>query len=442
MKGTIKAAPPVHDEVWPVPTYAWYVVTVLAVASLFSSIDRTILSLLLPSIKADFVLSDTELGLLQGAAFGLVHTAAILPFGWLADRAARNRIVTFGIAFWSMMTAGCGLARNFTQLFIFRMGIGVGEASILGSVAPLISDYFPREKRTLPLSVYAVIGGVGQPIAFVVGGTLAALITRGETGHFPIVGELRPWQAIFFVVGLPGVLWALVTLTVVEPTRHRGEAVGNAELMRFLRQHMNIIIPHFFGIVCFALFAFGAGAWIPTVLMRVHGWSMADTGHTLGLIGLVSALSGGTSGGLMSQWFFKRGRQDANLHTVSLGIAVLTVPGALLGFMPSGWTALIGYMPIAFLNLFQAGPSTAAMQEIAPRRLRGRVAALYFATINFFGLSFGAVLVGVLTDRFFHDPMAVAKSISLAAVTLCPLGALLLALAARERRALGPIQDT
>jgi MFS family permease len=439
---TIKAATPVGEGAWPRPAYAWYVVIVLAVANLFAAVDRAILNLLLPPIKADFALSDTELGLIQGAAFGLIHTLTILPFGWLADRAARNRIVTFGIAFWSLMTAGCGLARNFAQLFVARMAVGVGEASLSGSVAPLISDYFPREKRTLPLSVYAVVGGTGNSIALLAGGALSVLIIHGGVWRFPIVGELRPWQTIFLAVGLPGLLWALVTLTVTEPLRHRGEVISHAELMRFLRQRANIIVPHFFGNCCFTIFAYGAGAWMPTLLMRVYGWSMADTGYSLGLISLFCVLTGGTCGGLASQWFFRRGRQDANLLTVSIGIAVLSVPGALLAFMPSGTAVLVGWIPISFFNIFQAGPSTAAMQEIAPSRLRGRVAALYYATTGLLGLSFGAVLIGLLTDRVFRDPTAVAKSISLAAVILCPLGALSVALASRGRRALEPIRDS
>lgn len=441
MATTIVPETPIDEASWPRPAYAWYVVIMLAIASLLSTVDRSVLNLLLPPIKKDFALSDTELGLIQGAAFGLLHTLMILPFGWLADRAARNRIVTGGIAFWSLMTAGCGLATNFVQLFVARMAVGVGEASLSGCVAPLISDYFPREKRTLPLSVYAVVGGTGNSIALLAGGALSVVILHGHTWHLPVVGELRPWQGIFVVVGLPGLLWALATLTVSEPLRHRGDVISNAELLRFLRQRANIIVPHFFGNCCFTVFAYGFGAWTPTVMMRVYGWSMADAGYSLGLISLFSVLSGGTLGGLISQRLFRRGRQDANLLTVSVGVAVLTIPGSLLAFMPSGWAALMVIAPIAFFNMFQGGPSTAAMQEIAPGRLRGRVSALYYATTALLGMSFGALLIGLLTDHVFRNDQAVAKSISLAAVTLCPVGALSIALAARARRALGPIHD-
>jgi MFS family permease len=429
-------------EAWPRPAYAWYVVIVLAIANLFSAVDRTILNLLITPIKSDLTLSDTEIGLIHGAAFGIVHTLMTLPFGWRADRAARNRIITLGIAFWSLMTASCGLARTFTQLFVARMGVGVGEATLAVSVVPLLSDYFPRERRTLPLSVFSVVGAMGTGVAFLVGGAVSALVMGDRAWHFPLVGELRPWQAIFIVVGLPGLLWALVTLTVSETSRHRGEIVSNAELIRFLRRRANIIAPHFLGNICFSIFAYGAGAWTPTVLMRVHGWSMEQVGYSLGLIYLVVIFLGGTLGGLTSQWLLGRGLQNANLLTMCMGVAAMTLPGALLGFMPTGWAAAAVIVPLTFFTIFPTGPSTAAMQEIAPSRLRGRIAALYHAATGLLGLSFGALVIGLITDRVFQDEQAVAKSISVAAVILCPLGAALVHLAARARRAMGPIDHS
>jgi MFS family permease len=230
---------------------------------------------------------------------------------------------------------------------------------------------------------------------------------------------------------------------VREPTRHRGGgAASNAELLRFLKLRINILGPHFLGTCCFTTFAYGAGAWMPTILIRVYGWSMAETGYSLGLIALAGVMTGGTAGGLVSQWFFKRGRQDANLLTLGLGFAALIVPATLLGFMPTGLAALFGWMPVAFFNIFHAGPSTAAMQEIVPRRLRGRVAAIYYGANGLLGLSFGAVVVGLVTDRVFQDPMAVAKSISVVAVTLLPVATVLVAIAAHGRRSLGPVSDS
>jgi MFS family permease len=426
-------------EEWPRPAYAWYVVIVLAIANLFSAVDRTILNFLMTPIKNDLALSDTEMGWIHGAAFGIVHTLMILPFGWHADRGARNWIITFGVAFWSLMTAACGLARNFAQLFVARRGVGIGEATLAASVAPLISDYFPRERRTLPLSIFSVVGAMGTGVAFLVGGALSALAKGGGSWSLPFAGELRPWQAIFVLVGLPGLVWALVTITVREPSRHRGEIVNTSGLIRLLRERANIIGPHFLGNVCFTIFAYGAGAWTPTVLARVHGWSQEQIGYTLGLIYLFVVFLGGTLGGITSQWLLSRGLQNANLLTMCFGIAAMTVPGALLGFMPSGWAAIAALIPLTFLTIFPGGPSTAAMQEIAPGRLRGRISALYHASTGLLGLSFGAVVIGLITDRVFQDERAVAKSISLAAVVLCPLGASLVYLAARARRALGAI---
>jgi MFS family permease len=320
------------------------------------------------------------------------------------------------------------------------MCVGVGEATIAAAAAPLISDYFPRERRTLPLSLFSVVGATGTGVAFLLGGAVSAIIAAGWTLDIPFLGELRPWQIIFMVVGAPGLIWALVTLTVREPTRHRGEKIGNAELVRFLRRHANIIVPHFIGNCCFTIFAYGAGAWAPTVLMRVHGWSMEQVGYSMGSIQLFVVLAGGTTGGLVAQWLLSRGRQDANLVTTAAGFAMLTVPGVLVGFMATGSATLAVLAFMSFLAIFPGGPSTAAMQEIAPSRLRGRIAALYHLIAGLFGLSFGAVVIGALTDHVFHDEMAVAKSISLAAATLCPLGVALVFMAARARNALGRLE--
>jgi len=288
--------------------------------------------------------------------------------------------------------------------------------------------------------VFSVVGAMGNGVAFLVGGALSAIVAGGASLNLPLLGELRPWQTVFVAVGLPGLLWALLTLTLREPSRHRGEIVDTAGLIRLLRERANVIAPHFIGNCCFTIFAYGAGAWTPTVLMRVHGWSMQQVGYTMGLMYLIVVFAGGTLGGVTSQWMLSRGRQNANLLTMGMGITAAMVPGALLRFMPSGWAAFATLVPLTFFTIFPGGPSTAAMQEIAPSRLRGRISALYHASTGLLGLSFGALLIGLLTDHVFHDEQAVAKSISLAAVILCPLGASSVFLAARARRALGPLE--
>ena len=428
-------------EPWPKPRYAWYVVTIVAVANLFSFLDRTVLNLLVTPIKSALSLSDTQIGLVQGAAFGIFYTLMILPFGWLADRSARSRIISAGIAFWSVMTAACGLAGSFGQLFAARIGVGIGEATLSACVGSLISDHFPNARRTLPLSVYTMVGSMGAGVALLLGGLVAGLVTNASEVVLPVIGTVAPWQAVFLGVGAPGVLWSLLSLTVREPARREsaGGRATNAELLAFLRARWRIVVPHFFGYCFYNTFGYGAAAWIPAYFMRVHGWTMGDVGFRYGLVYFFFAFAGGYLGGIAPRWLLARGRVDANLTTVAWSNLALAVPGVLVALMPNGWASLAVTAPLIVLFVFPSGPSLAAVQEITPNRLRGRMTALYYAVTNMVGISLGALTIGVITDSVFHDEQAVGKSIALAGAILCPIGALIVMQAARARRALGDV---
>lgn len=430
-----------NDAAWPRPAYAWYVVAVLSVANLFSFLDRTVLNLLVTPVKRALSLSDTEIGLVQGAAFGIFYTLMILPFGWLADRTARNRIVSLGIAFWSVMTAACGLAGSFLQLFAARVGVGIGEATLSAAVGSLVSDHFPAERRTLPLSVYTMVGSMGAGVALLLGGVVAELITGVDHVDLPLLGTLQPWQVVFIAVGAPGVAWSLLSLTIREPVRREstGDAATTAELLAFLSRHRRIVAPHFFGYCFYNTFGYGAAAWIPAYFMRVHGWSMGDVGFRYGLVYFVFAVVGGYLGGILPRLFLRRGRADANLLTVSLGNLALAVPGVLVTSVADPWSSLALTAPLIVLFVFPSGPSLAAVQEITPNRLRGRMTALYYAVTNMVGISLGALTIGLITDHVFADEMAVGRSIALAGAVLCPIGALIVYQGARARRALGSL---
>ena len=191
-------------------TSGWITVAFLTIAYLFSFIDRWILGLLIEPIKADLGLTDTQIGLLLGPAFAIFYATMGLPLGWLADRRNRVRIVAVGIGLWSLATAASGLAKSFIHLFIARMSIGIGEATLSPCAMSIISDSFPREKRSRPIAVYTTALSLGAGLASLLG---AAVLTWAKTGGditFPLLGALAPWQATFIVVGLPGLLLALV----------------------------------------------------------------------------------------------------------------------------------------------------------------------------------------------------------------------------------------
>ena len=204
---------------YPSPVYSWYVVVVLTVAYMFSFLDRQILALLIEPIRQDLEITDFQISLLLGLAFGIFYTALGIPIGRLADRRSRRGIIAVGVTIWCLMTAACGLARNFSQLFLARIGVGVGEATLNPSAYSLISDYFPRQRRGRAISFYNMGVSLGAGVAMVVGGQIIAFAFDTPRVTLPIVGELYAWQLVFLLVGLPGLLIAALMITVREPER-------------------------------------------------------------------------------------------------------------------------------------------------------------------------------------------------------------------------------
>ena len=182
---------------WPTPLRAWGVLCLVMAASCTSNIDRAILSLLIDPIKHSLQLTDTKMGLLQ-SAFGLFFTLTTFPAGWIADRGNRMRLIAMGIAGWSIMTALCGMCANFTQLFFARMGVAVGEATVTPAAPSVISDNFPPQRRTLPLSLYGMAGATGLGVSLLAGGFVASLVHTGEVVTIARLGTFEPWQIVFF----------------------------------------------------------------------------------------------------------------------------------------------------------------------------------------------------------------------------------------------------
>ena len=191
---------------WPSAARAWWTVAVLTLTYIVSFVDRTILGLLIEPIKTDLALTDTQIGLVQGLAFGLFYAVMGLPLGWLADRISRRGLIAIGAALWCAATAACGLASTFVQLFAARIGVGIGEAALSPAAMSMISDSFPKERRAVPIGVYAAAAAVGAGFALIVGGSVIQLVSHHDALVLPGIGEVARWQAAFIVVGLGGLV--------------------------------------------------------------------------------------------------------------------------------------------------------------------------------------------------------------------------------------------
>jgi MFS family permease len=328
---------------WPNLRYAWFVVIVLMTLYIFSFIDRMIIALLVAPIKADLVLTDTDIGLLHGLAFALFYTFMGVFIARLADNWNRTKLVAIGVLLWGLATAACGLAGSFATLFIARIFVGIGEASLSPAAYSMISDYFPPEKRARAMSVYTsgIYFGVGAALIF--GGIVIGLVERVGLLELPILGSIKAWQAVFFVVGLPGVFFfVIVKLFVREPVRREVSATPPtfAAFRAYFTTRRKLYLGHYMGFAFMVLYSYSFSAWTPAVITRGYGLTSAESGLWLGLVILLSAPSGIMVGSVLSQRLHETYGRGAVLHVGVIAAFTGIVPGVLFPLAPNVWMAL------------------------------------------------------------------------------------------------------
>jgi MFS family permease len=413
--------------------YVRYALGLIFLVAVFNVCDRTILSVLVPEIRAELGLTDRDLGVLMGPAFAVVHVLAGLPIARLADRASRRTIIAAGLFAWSLLTIAQGLARSFPQLLAARMGVGIGEAAGSPPSHSLLADYAPPEKRARALAVLQIGALCGAGLGMAFGGW---------------VNELWGWRAAFVAVGVPGIALAgVVLLTLREPPRGASDGLAARAGTPELRENAWRAALHLLrtpayawmlaGVCAAGVVGIGRTAWEPTFLREVYGMGSAQAGLTYFLISpLPSAV--GTLGGA---WLVDHlGRRDLRwyLWTPALGNA-LSVPLSL-AFLLWPETHAVAGLPVAFafsvgMSIASAGamPAILAMgQSLAPPRMRAFSAALWSMLFTFVGMGLGPLLVGDLTERLRpeHAEQAVRYALALASgVPLLATG--LFAVAAR-----------
>lgn len=422
------------------PVYSWYVVLVLMLCYALAFIDRQVLSLLVDPIKADLGISDTQFGLLQGLAFALFYTFVGLFLANLADKKKRVTIIAVGVAAWSVMTAMCGLSKSFFHMFLARVGVAVGEAALSPAAYSIISDYFPKRKLGKAMSVYTAGVYLGSGLAFLLGGVLVAVLPASLT--LPVVGELKNWQLIFISIGLPGLLFALLSLTIKEPKRGRYQnatdirlepSADNAENTQSIRQSLSffktkwpMFVQHNIGFAMLTLIGYSFHSWVPSFFIRTLGWTPAETGMVYGGLAIVASPLGVLCGGILGDWFLKRGYNDAFFKIPFYGAIALLLPAGFATLSTNPTIVLTLVTILLFFSSFHGGMAVASLHTITPIQYRAQATAIYLFVINLIGLGLGPVLVALLTDYVFQDPTAVGKSLSVVGFTIIPLAIFLL----------------
>ncbi len=415
----VPAPTPAPAKPAPDLRYAWYVVGALTAIYMLSYMDRVILSLLVAPIKRDFGISDTQVGLLQGFAFGVFYTLVGLPLGRIADTRNRRNLIAVGVVLWSFFTALCSLAGSFGSLFLARMGVGVGEATLSPSAYSLISDYFPRERLGAAISVFYMGVFLGTSASLLLTGSVVDVLSHTPIITVPLLGAMASWRVTFLIVGLPGVLFALLTRTIREPLRKNllrtqaGETkLGLREAFVEIGRRWKSLLGISMGSVFQAVPTYALISWTPTYFQRVHGWTAGQSGRGLALLLLTFGCAGMYAGGRISDRWQKRGVVEGPLRVgVVCGIGTLLLPIAYL--LPQvEWTFVLLAPGIFFLSLAM-GTSAAALQRIFPNQVRGQVSALYLFLLSLGGLSLGPLLPGYFNDHLFHNPKMVGPSLAI-----------------------------
>jgi MFS family permease len=396
--------------------------SLLLLAYIFNFLDRQILGILAGPIITDLGLTDAEFGTIAGLAFAILYSVLGVPLALLADRTSRSRVIAGSLAVWSAFTALCGVAANFWQLFIFRLGVGVGEA---GGVAPsyaLIADYFPPERRARALAIFSLGIPLGLAAGTLIGAYLAAWVD---------------WRAAFLTMGIAGIALAPLMLLFVRDVP-RPKAIASAPAL-WAAFPIVASKPTFWLMAaaasCSSLAGYGLALWTPSVLERSFGLSLIERGQFLAAIFLI----GGTAGVFAGGWLADRlGQSDRSWYAKLPAIAwLITAPTFVIGLMaPDLWIAWPLLLIPNALNILWLGPVTTAVQHLVPRPMRSTASASFLLINNLIGLGVGPTLIGALSelfkDRFGTEALRYA---AVSVVGFYLVAAFLMAFAIRRLRA-------
>lgn len=399
------------EPAYPSPGYAWFVVAMLLLVGITSYLDRYLISLLVEPIKADLRISDTQISLLQGAAFAVFYVAFGLPFGTLVDRANRRNILAAGIALWSVMTFACGLTTSYWQLLLARAGVGIGEACLAPAAYSLIADYFRPSMRGRAMATYNISNYLGVGASLLVGGAVLRALGGAHFARLPLIGALPAWKAVFFIVGLPGLLLAIAMFAVREESRKdvgagggRGGTANFGQFFAHLRSAVKAYAAVYFVSAMTAFVGLTFAAWAPSFFVRSFAMKPATVGLVLGPISAAAGVAGCVASGFISDRLVASGRAGGRFL-----VPLIWWPIGLAGLILLGLahTPAVAFAAVALLT-FGSGVGLASVpptiQDITPNQLRGRATALHFIFSGLLGMGLAPTLIALVTDYVFHSP--------------------------------------
>lgn len=405
----------------------------LTIVYVISFIDRQAISLLVEPIQRDLGLTDMQLGLLQGMAFATVYAIAGLPLGRAADQFNRRNIIMFGVAFWSVMTSLCGMARGFMALLLCRAGVGVGEAALSPSAYSMMSDYFPPRQLPTAMSFYNLGPSIGSGLAYLLGGFILAFAGDARSFDFHVMGlhAVKPWQVTFIVLGGLGIAAIALLAFVAEPPRRLdrpgdAQAVSSAETLRFMRANASSVLSMFGGLALLGVLSYATMTWYPTMIVRSFDESVSRTGMLLGPIFIVASIVGNLGGAWCALRVADRGYSHPYVRWALIATVIVTCLGTLVPLIPS---LPFAYVAIALLVVAQSswmGSAVAGLHLAVPSTMRAQLTAILLLCTNLVGLSLGPSAVAAITQYGFQDPAALRYSLAIVSMVAGSLAAVIL----------------
>jgi MFS family permease len=401
--------------------YLWYVIGLLTLASTISIIDRQVLNVMIGPVKRDLGgLSDFQVSLIMGLAFTSFYTLLSYPAGWIADRHNRRNLMAVGITAWSIMTMACGMAGTYWQLFFTRMGVGVGEATLGPAANSTLADYFKPKRLPLAIGVVSAAPFIGQGLANVIGGPLVEYLEAVPSIVVPIIGEVYSWQAVFLILGIPGLLVGALIMTIKEPLRQNklvgeNEHVPFSQVWEFVLERKKFFFFIFAAYLGLSIQGWSLFSWLVEYYIRDFGWTRSQITLTYGPIAGIVGIMGSVGAGAFCGFLLGRGGRDASVRIVFWGTCALLPLAMLMTSVSDAWVGIGILIPVTFLMAMPSGLIMTTLQSVCPNELRGQAIAFYLISVNFLAYTFGPSMPPVLTQLFFGSEEGLGDAIAILA---------------------------
>ncbi len=405
-----------NSSSWPKPIYAWFFTSILLFAYIISFIDRQMINYLVVPIKEDMGLTDFEISFIQGWGFVLAYIIFSIPFGRIVDKVNRVRVLIGGIIIWSVATAACGFSKNSWQLVLSRSGVGAGEAALTPASWSIISDLFPVEKRSFPMSIYLMGPYIGQGLSLLFGAQILRIYNEPVTLFEGII--VQPWQIIFLIIAVPGIILGLFMFSLKDPERKEGltgdreENESIREVFSYIIKNIGAYMPLLIGSAFIIVLLYGLQSWVPTFLHRIHGWEHTRIGDQYGLVALFAGSLGVISGPVFERYLTKLNYNPPIIILCIITSIALTILGPITFLSLSSDIVLIGIFITSFFITFPLALFATSLQNITPNQYRGVVSGLYVFTVNIVGYGLGPMVVAFFTDKVFKSEMAIDLSMA------------------------------